>query len=1378
MKRSVDSKPIASTSSFRAVNAGSGSTVLKEGDAADEMEVIMLGAGQEVGRSCCVIKYKGVTLVCDAGVHPAYSGMPALPFIDELDWDTVDAILVTHFHLDHAAGLPYIMEKTNFKDGGGRVYMTHATKDVYELLMQDFVRISIIEGTDTSQRIMDAENLEASLETIQGIRFYEEVTIPISSKRSTTSVRFTSYPAGHVLGASMFLIEIGGARVLYTGDYSTEADMHLIPASVPTWGGKRPDVMICESTFGVQSFEPKAIREAQFTNKIKTILKRGGKVLLPAFSSGVSQELLLVLDDFWEKNPDLHEFPIYYVTSLASRVLKVYRQHISSQSQKIQQRAASGDNPYDFGKGRFVKELRSIRRGVADKSPCVVVATPGMLQPGTSRELLERWAGDRRNGLILCGYSVEGSLARDLQAEPDEFMSVEGRRIPRRISVDVISFAQHVDFSQNASFIDAVRPANLILVHGEARNVTTLQAALQKIYADKKDEMKVYAPRNLQPIKIRIARNQVARAVGGLAKEHLPDGAPVGGLLFVKDAQYTLLDPKDLKEFTGLSTSTIAQKQRIQLDVGWDLIHWHLEGMYGSVETGVDPDGLATFRVMKSVDLKHVQKNEYCLEWGSGVTNDMVADSLLALLLGISKSPASVKVSHKEHRHEHAEADPSSLDEQGLPPRLARLIAFLDTHFGGIELLTASQAAEAHRAKLEAQQTKLDALSVGDVKPDLTAQARMHADSRAIDQPAIKVETDAGSTADVTSAHPVRDELDEEPDAPVLRVRLDDHIADVNLLTMRVDCDYPAFQKRVENVVSLAVQLVTPLSEARSVRKNVLGGHTRLDKLSRPSYIVSETALPTGTTTASGVAQSNPLLAFEPPFVYSLPIQLLVAGCTLTLLTVLMCHLLFTVRYHLPLNRLNYALQLQATAISIIANSVYIGLVMGELRGRSRQWPYMFEYVEIFVPDVHWSNARKAAWQALVAITTLSAHATHIQFLTLLFPSRLEFKLIVLFLGPLALAAAGLAFTMLISSDQYSDLGEAMQAVCNSTLTLLYTIALLIWGLFINRKRAWRTEGGTAGFGAVSVTLALIGTAVNFVEVKEDALLWLPQVVVCILLWQSWVSFWWWVGAGMYAGEVADREQRKQRRERRKARREQKLHDRDESTPLTTRLGRAISAQTDHATSRLRLRRFRTADSMRPATIVAEPGPSIELQDLAQPGLPDESGESSGSNPSTSVHPVVAFITRPKIIASTLNRLRSAHETAAKDRALQTTPHQSVGLRGVITRGLADMHGTRVDTHQSTGQDTLQDFPTATTSAIRQEELAAVMSLTPDDTNGNQSDWEDLQPTSPLNAEIGRVDRRADPHYVVHRPSADVTTGWAWLGPLRSWRLKDRTVYS
>lgn len=122
-------------------------------------------------------------------------------------------------------------------------------------------------------------------------------------------------------------------------------------------------------------------------------------------------------------------------------------------------------------------------------------------------------------------------------------------------------------------------------------------------------------------------------------------GSSFSGLLLAKDGSYTLLAPSDLQAFAGLATTSILQRQRINIDVGWDLIKWHLEGMYGSVEVGKDSEGKVTMRVMKCVDLKlgGGDGREVLVEWTGGSTNDMVADSVLALLMGIDTSPASVK---------------------------------------------------------------------------------------------------------------------------------------------------------------------------------------------------------------------------------------------------------------------------------------------------------------------------------------------------------------------------------------------------------------------------------------------------------------------------------------------------------------------------------------------------------------------------------------------------------------------------------------------------------------------------------------------------------------------------------------------------------------
>lgn len=283
-----------------------------------------------------------------------------------------------------------------------------------------------------------------------------------------------------------------------------------------------------------------------------------------------------------------------------------------------------------------------------------------------------------------------------------------------------------------------------------------------------------------------------------------------------------------------------------------------------------------------------------------------------------------------------------------------------------------------------------------------------------------------------------------------------------------------------------------------------------------------------------------PRAAVLPSFTYSMPVQVVILSVTLTLLSVLLVHLLFTMRYHAPLSRLNYALQTTATGISLANTAAQLHVVMNEARDTGRIWPYMFDYIEVRVPRQEWGVPKSAAWLLLQAVNMLATHSTHIQFLTMLFPSNLEAGLILGLLGPLALASSALNFTTLSPHPAVNDLGDAIRDTCTSSLTLLYTMALFIWGLTINRSRAWRTEGGTSSFGILALALGVIGTAVNFVEIREERMRWLSGVVTCILLWQSWLGFWWWVGAGMWTGEAEDVERKREKARRKEERRRRK----------------------------------------------------------------------------------------------------------------------------------------------------------------------------------------------------------------------------------------------
>lgn len=131
-------------------------------------------------------------------------------------------------------------------------------------------------------------------------------------------------------------------------------------------------------------------------------------MLLPVFVLGRAQELLLLLDEYWSAHPELHSIPIYYASSLARKCIGVYQTYIHTMNENIRSRFNRRDNPFVF---KHISNLRSLER-FEDKGPCVMMASPGFMQSGVSRELLERWAPDKRNGLIVSGYSVEGTMAR------------------------------------------------------------------------------------------------------------------------------------------------------------------------------------------------------------------------------------------------------------------------------------------------------------------------------------------------------------------------------------------------------------------------------------------------------------------------------------------------------------------------------------------------------------------------------------------------------------------------------------------------------------------------------------------------------------------------------------------------------------------------------------------------------------------------------------------------------------------------------------------------------------------------------------------------------------------------------------------------------
>ncbi|KAK9144101.1 hypothetical protein Sjap_004004 [Stephania japonica] len=593
------------------------STVTRE--VGDQLIITPLGAGNEVGRSCVYMSYKAKTVLFDCGIHPAYSGMAALPYFDEIDPSTIDVLLVTHFHLDHAASLPYFLEKTTFK---GRVFMTHATKAIYKLLLSDYVKVSKVSVEDM---LFDEQDIIRSMDRIEVIDFHQTLEV--------NGIRFWCYTAGHVLGAAMFMVDIAGVRVLYTGDYSREEDRHLRAAETPQFS---PDICIIESTYGVQLHQPRLVREKRFTDVVHSTVSQGGRVLIPVFALGRAQELLLILDEYWSSHPELQNIPIYYASPLAKRCMAVYQTYINAMNDRIRNQFAT-TNPFDF---KHISPLKSIDN-FDDVGPSVVMASPGGLQSGLSRQLFDKWCSDKKNACVLPGYVVEGTLAKTIISEPKEVTLMNGLTAPLNMQVHYISFSAHADYAQTSTFLKELMPPNIILVHGEANEMGRLKQKLTTQFTD--GNTKIMTPKNCQSVEMYFNSEKMAKTIGRLAEKPPEVGDTVSGLLVKKGFTYQIMAPDDLPIFSQLSTATVTQRISVPYSGAFVVIKHRLKQIYESVESPpVSESEGPTLLVHERVTIKQESEKHVSILWTSDPISDMISDSVVALILNISREMPTV----------------------------------------------------------------------------------------------------------------------------------------------------------------------------------------------------------------------------------------------------------------------------------------------------------------------------------------------------------------------------------------------------------------------------------------------------------------------------------------------------------------------------------------------------------------------------------------------------------------------------------------------------------------------------------------------------------------------------------------------------------------
>ncbi|KAF7456805.1 cleavage and polyadenylation specifity factor protein [Cryptosporidium felis] len=626
----------------------------------ETLYIQVLGAGCEVGRSCVVASFKGRSVMFDCGIHPAFSGIGSLPVFDAIDVSTIDLCLITHFHLDHSGATPYFVSLTDFN---GKVFMTEPTKAICKLVWQDYARVNKFtaggieseEAPQSSINLYSEKDIEKAISMTEIIDFRQQVEV--------NGIRFSCYGAGHVLGACMFLVEIGGVRILYTGDYSREDDRHVPRAEIPPVD---VHVLICESTYGTRIHEPRIDREKRFIGGVQSIITRKGKCLLPVFAIGRAQELLLILEEHWSRTPSIQNVPIIYASPMSIKCMRVFETYINQCGESVRRQADMGINPFQFNHIKTVNSLTEIKDIIYNPGPCVVMAAPGMLQNGTSRDIFEIWAPDKRNGIILTGYAVRGTPAYELRKEP-EMIQIGEKMVPMRAKFDQISFSAHSDFAQTQEFVTSLKVPNVILVHGERGECKKLKDKLKEL----SPSLAVFAPEILQKVGLTFPTQQGVQAVGSITKDirRLSFRPEEGGeneeeglkklkrgsdrvdieesLLVMRPFEPTLLmKPQDVSQIIDVKKSCIRQTMRIPLPREGPSL-FSLKTLQEEIEKSfddviLDQDAIYLYDSAIVIYLvggdtpaepRSTREPELIIQWDSSQLADLVVDSLSFIIL-------------------------------------------------------------------------------------------------------------------------------------------------------------------------------------------------------------------------------------------------------------------------------------------------------------------------------------------------------------------------------------------------------------------------------------------------------------------------------------------------------------------------------------------------------------------------------------------------------------------------------------------------------------------------------------------------------------------------------------------------------------------------
>jgi KH/beta-lactamase-domain protein len=450
----------------------------------DWIRLTALGGFREVGRSAILLQTPESKVLLDCGIKPGTNEYPYLN-VPEFDVNKLNAVVVSHAHLDHVGMVPYLY-KIGYE---GPLYMTTPTRDLMVLLCMDYVELTQREGSIppySTKEIKEAVKHTICLD-------YDQVS------DITPDMRLTLLNSGHVLGGALVHVHIGNGmhNVLYTSDYKFDKTALFEPTSN---NFQRAETVITESTYGSsEDIMPKRQdAEEQLIDVCKRTVERGGIALVPSFAVERSQDVMVILSRSGFKQPIYIDGMVWDATAIHT----AYPEYFNRELQKLI--LQEGENPFTNPIFKRIGSEEERRKVLEAKEPCVIIATSGMLVGGPSVWWLKNLAENKNNSLVFVSYQAEGSLGRRIQKGWKEIpMEQNGRTMAIPINLEVANInglSGHSDHKQLLNYISRLKqaPERIIVDHGESSKCVDFARTCHNIF-----RCETMAPKLLETIRLK-----------------------------------------------------------------------------------------------------------------------------------------------------------------------------------------------------------------------------------------------------------------------------------------------------------------------------------------------------------------------------------------------------------------------------------------------------------------------------------------------------------------------------------------------------------------------------------------------------------------------------------------------------------------------------------------------------------------------------------------------------------------------------------------------------------------------------------------------------------------------------------------------------------